>query len=453
MNDITVAGRRPHLLLALVGIAGSWACARTGDPAETRQHRGGHAAETEHEEQHAHAGHEHGSVGDLDRSVEELFAASCEHGIPAHACDECRYEVGVVRVDGALVERGLIQVETVAEHALPSELKLTGEIRFDDRRVSRLSSQVEGVVKRVPAELGARVEAGQALVELESAVLAEAQGDHLDALAGRALTARTLERQQSLRDQGITSQREHLEAQQAHEAAGIRVNSSRQRLLRLGMSATAVAGLERRGQAGATGAVAIRAPFSGQVLALRAVRGERLEPGAEAIVVGDTGTLWVWVDLYESQLSSVRSAMSRGPVPASVAVRAFPGETFAGILDLVGPVMDETTRVLKARVVLENPGDQLKPGMFATVGLDLDGGERCVAVPEEAVLADEGRSFVFVHHHDDYYVRRPVRTGRKPGGLLEIADGLGAGQRVVTRGAFLLKSDVLRAKMGEGCAH
>ena len=80
-------------------------------------------------------------------------------------------------------------------------------------------------------------------------------------------------------------------------------------------------------------------------------------------------------------------------------------------------------------------------------------GADALAVPRAALLEDEGRSFVFVHHHGDYYVRRPVDDrARAWGGWVEIKKGLAGGETVVAEGAFLLKSDVLRSKMGAGCA-
>ena len=75
-----------------------------------------------------------------------------------------------------------------------------------------------------------------------------------------------------------------------------------------------------------------------------------------------------------------------------------------------------------------------------------------IVVPREAVLEDEGRAFVFVHHHGDYFVRRPVVPGRSWGEWVEIVDGLEPSQTLVAEGAFLMKSDVLRSKMGAGCA-
>jgi cobalt-zinc-cadmium efflux system membrane fusion protein len=90
--------------------------------------------------------------------------------------------------------------------------------------------------------------------------------------------------------------------------------------------------------------------------------------------------------------------------------------------------------------------------MFAAVKVFLPGLDEALTVPRDAVQEDEGRAFVFVPHHDDFFVRRPVEVGRTWAGLAEITKGLEASQTVVAEGAFLLKSDVLRAKMGAGCA-
>ncbi|MFH1681562.1 MAG: efflux RND transporter periplasmic adaptor subunit, partial [Candidatus Eisenbacteria bacterium] len=94
----------------------------------------------------------------------------------------------------------------------------------------------------------------------------------------------------------------------------------------------------------------------------------------------------------------------------------------------------------------------LRPGMFCTARLFLGGGEEVLALPRDALLADEGEEFVFRHMEEDYYVRRPVRRGREFAERIEVIEGLEAGDRVVVEGAFLLKSDVLREKMGAGCA-
>jgi cobalt-zinc-cadmium efflux system membrane fusion protein len=90
--------------------------------------------------------------------------------------------------------------------------------------------------------------------------------------------------------------------------------------------------------------------------------------------------------------------------------------------------------------------------MFAAVRLGLPGDEQVLAVPRPAVMVDEGLPFVFVPHHGEYWIRRAVRTGREWDGWIEVKGGIQAGQKVAADGAFLLKSDVLRSKMGAGCA-
>ena len=87
-----------------------------------------------------------------------------------------------------------------------------------------------------------------------------------------------------------------------------------------------------------------------------------------------------------------------------------------------------------------------------SVELYLPGEDEALAVPRAAVLTDEGRSFVFVHHHGDFFIRRPVEPGRTSVDWVEVRKGLAGGETVATNGAFLLKSDVLRSKMGAGCA-
>ena len=90
--------------------------------------------------------------------------------------------------------------------------------------------------------------------------------------------------------------------------------------------------------------------------------------------------------------------------------------------------------------------------MFATVNVALSSEKQALFVPRSAVLKDEGKEFVFEHWKEDFWLRRDVTTGRVQRGLVEIVEGLRPGAIVVARGGFMLKSDVLRAKMGAGCA-
>jgi len=221
--------------------------------------------------------------------------------------------------------------------------------------------------------------------------------------------------------------------------------------VRLGLSAAEVEALPSRGVTAGRGSLALRAPALGIVLEMHAVPGELVRPDQSILTVGDLSDLWLWADLYEDQLGRVLSA-GRAPLRAAVAVKAFPGESFPGTVDFVGPTMDEKTRTVKVRIAVKNPSGKLRAGMFAAVQLYLPGDEEALVVPRSAVLSDDGRSFVFVHRQGEFFIRRPVETGRSSLDWVEVKSGLEGGELLATDGSFLLKSDVLRSKMGAGCA-
>ncbi|MGI5860767.1 MAG: efflux RND transporter periplasmic adaptor subunit [Myxococcales bacterium] len=417
------------------------------DSHEGHDHEGG-----EHEghgrEGHDHEGHGHGGT-DLDRPVEELFAARCEHRMPASECDECRYEVGVVKAPKVLFDEGLLKSHIVGERPLETAVELTGEIGFDEKRIAHVSSQVEGIIRKVHVNLGQTVEKGAPLAEIYSVAFAEAAGEYREAQASLTLARREHERQASLRKEGITSEKEYLQASQGLESAQIRLETAADKLVRLGLPRAELDAV-REGRREAT--LTLRAPVSGVVLKLHAVAGEIARSEEPLATVGDLSRLWLWADLYENDLARVAESQARGHLSAAVAVNAFPGREFAGVVDFIGPTMDPATRTVKVRVLVENPEGGLRAGMFAKAKLFVPTDAKVVAVPRGAVLQDEGRSFVFVRHRDDYFVRRPVTTGRAWSGWLEIVEGLGTGKEIAADGAFLLKSDVLRSKMGAGCA-
>lgn len=454
----------PNVVVLAVALA-AVACRGGGEAGEAPV-AGKPGAEARHEEPGsekpavAHAGHGDGDghghgeeeASDLDRPLDELFAATCEHGEKTHACDECRYEVGVVRVPAKLVEGGLLKTASVSKRRVEAPMALTGEVRFDERQVTHISPRIEGTVRKVHASLGERVRRGQPIVELESVQLGEAESDYLAAQASLRLARSSFERQEQLRKEQISSEREYLSARQEHEAAQIRARSAQEKLARLGVSQGDVERLASAGRSAGDGALVVRAPADGIVLEMHAVPGELVKPDESIVTVGDVSSVWVWADLHEDQLGRVLDAQRGGKLSAEIAVKAFPDVSFPGSVDFVGPTMDERTRTVKVRVAAANPEAKLRAGMFASVRVFLPGQEEALAVPRAAVLSDEGRSFVFVHHQGDYWVRRPVEPGRRWLDWVEVKGGLSGSERLAADGSFLLKSDVLRSKMGAGCA-
>ena len=175
-----------------------------------------------------------------------------------------------------------------------------------------------------------------------------------------------------------------------------------------------------------------------------------MESGKELFVLSDLSEVWVWANLKESDAIALNPSGSK--IPAEVSAQGTGGKKYQGTLDVISGMMHEQTRTVRARITASNADGLLRPGMFVNVKLLLPGGENVVAVPKVAVLADEGRTFVFVHKEADYWIRRPVTLGETFGDQVIIRSGLTSGQKIIADGSFLLKSDVLRKKMGAGCA-
>jgi membrane fusion protein (multidrug efflux system) len=123
---------------------------------------------------------------------------------------------------------------------------------------------------------------------------------------------------------------------------------------------------------------------------------------------------------------------------ASVEVDAFPGERFTGKVSRVSPVFDAATRTAAMEIEVPNPGYRLKPGMYARVALTIDRQADALTVPRSAVLDLEGQRGVYVV--DELVAHfRPVRTGLQDAERMQILEGVGEGEQVVTTGALAIK--------------
>lgn len=391
-------------------------------------------------------------TSDLDVPVETLKAQVCEHDIPTYTCDECRYEVGVAKAPDDLFDAskgGTLRVAKVGTRPMNAGKDLNGEVRLNEERAVYLSPVAPGVVRSIRIDLGGRAERGQVLYEVDSPEFRQAKADYCRAASSLDLARSTEQRESELFSRRICPKKDLLEAQAALRAAGAEQRAASSLLLSMGLSATALDSLASGGDS--SGLMPVRAPFSGTVLERSLSLGALVQPGDKALLLADTSKIWVLTTLYESELGAVLGARADAPVTAEVTVTAYPGRTYKGTVERVGGTLDEATRTTMARVVVENPDGLLRSGMFAKVRLSGTSGD-ALALPEEAVLQDEGRSFVFVHLAGPYFIRRPVELGRTSGGWTEVIRGVSPGDTVVAEGAFLLKSDVLRSKMGAGCA-
>lgn len=332
--------------------------------------------------------------------------------------------------------RQQIVVEAVQLKPIAGDLSLPGKVQYSEDRFVKISSPLVGRVTDVHAKLGDKVAAGQVLVSIDSADIGAAYSDYVKAESDLQLATRNYELAKDLFEAKALSKKDLVQAENDYFKAQAENRRARERLLALRVPA---AELDKpRAEQRITSRFDLKAPLNGTVVERNVTVGQMVgaDPAQMLYTIADLSVLQVIAEVYERDLSRVAKG-----APVSVSVEAYPGETFTGTIVYVGDVVDPTTRTIKIRCNVTNRGLKLKPEMFARVGLKMGRGTPVLVLPREAVLEVGGQEFVFVQGADGKYVRRPVVTGLASGDTIQIREGLQAGEKVVVKGALLIKGE------------
>lgn len=274
------------------------------------------------------------------------------------------------------------------------------------RKSVTLSAAATQLVEEVHFSDGQFVPKGAVLVELKSteqtAGLAQAQARLVQA-------QRDFDRWKQLAAQGFASKTALDQREATYLAAKADVDAARAR------------------EADRT----IRAPFAGVVGLSDITAGALINPGAAVVTLDDVSAVRVDFEIPDRYLASVREGQ-----PIVARVDAYPGETINGKIQKLDTRIDERTRAITARAEFPNPSGKLKPGMMMRIAI-ARGQRQVVAVPEAAVSVQGDAAFVYVlkrQGEQSMTEQRPVLTGARQDGLVEIRDGLQSGEQIVADG-------------------
>jgi cobalt-zinc-cadmium efflux system membrane fusion protein len=318
---------------------------------------------------------------------------------------------------------------------------LTGTLTYDEARTARVSSPIAGRVTGAIAALGAHVKAGDALAELDSPELGQAQSDYAGAQADLNLANRAFQRMQELYANGIAPRKDQEQAQDNLTRARSEAERARLKLANLGVSTGRT---DNR--------FVLHAPIAG------AITERNINPGMEVssdltsplFVISELSSLWVQMDVFEKDISLIH-------VGAQVLVRvpAYPGETFTATVSYISQVVEQTTRTVKVRCMLPNADNRLLPAMYAAIEVQSDPNDKAVVVPLTALFTEDESDWLFVAIGDGHYQKRPVKAGLRLKDRAVILEGLSPGERLVVDGALLLRTEedaVQDAEQGGGAS-
>jgi multidrug efflux pump subunit AcrA (membrane-fusion protein) len=371
------------------------------------------------------------------------------------------------------VKKAGVDVALVDRQPMRESISAAGEIRYDETRLAHLASRLAGTVVRVEKQLGDPVRAGEVLAVVDAADLGRAKTELIQALAQEELQRQTLARRELLSD---TVARQQLqEAQAALAQARIRVFSAAQvlgnlglpvepdrlrglsedellaRLQRLGIP-DALAGQLGRQRANAN-LLPLVAPADGTVVARQAVVGEVVDTSRTLFQLADTSRMWLMLNVPAEDIVHVTRGQTARFMPDGSR------EAFRGELTWISTAADHQTRMIAVRAELANPRGVLRNETFGTGEIILREEPQAIVVPNEAVHWEGCCHVVFVR--DGAYFDKPdspkvfhvreVRPGARNAKFTEILAGVLPDEVVATTGSDVLRAELLKNNLGEGC--
>lgn len=366
-------------------------------------------------------------------------------GPATHEAAEPRLDGTTLTLAPEALEGQAFQTAVVGRRAISPTIRVTASISPNQYKLAHVSPRVEGKALEIMAELGDHVTADQTLAILDSVELGERKAAYLQARTNLLVTKRNYDRERRLYKQRISSEKDYLDARGAYERSVASYQATREALRMIGVPEHEIRTMQWGGQDHPLSHVHLTAPFGGTVVERHIRLGELIPPTDRPFTVADLSTVWVLLDVFETDLAHVTVGAT-----VWITVEAYPDESFDGTVTYLSNLLDPDTRTAQARVEIPNPDGRLRPGMFATAALTMPSkAERVVVVaPETAIQRIDGQAVAFVEVEPGHYVAREVTLGATVPPDVEIESGLQERESVVTQGSFYLKSALLAERMG-----
>jgi len=323
-----------------------------------------------------------------------------------------------VPVDAASLQRIGVRLASAEQQTLSHEVQTYGNVAIAETSMFNISPKIEGWIRKLHVNaVGQQVHAGQVLYEIYSPEMVQRQREYIELLQRR--------------DQLLQSMTE-LSGQNAQVAASLareRIRT-REKFAYADVNAKILDEIEKTRRT--VDVVAVRAPKSGFVTQISAREGSYVTPMVNLVSLADTSNVWIDIVLYPDQLAWVKEGDE-----VTVKLPHSDQPEIKGRLKFTNPTVDNATRTVRARLVVNNPHQLFRPGTFVDVMIATQP-HKALTLPRSAVMRTGKGNKVMLTRGDGHFIPIPVETGIESGDLIEITDGLQEGAQVAVNGQFLL---------------
>ena len=347
---------------------------------------------------------------------------------------------GHLRLTPEELSRMQLELVPVAQGELRSHREFPATVQANQNELAEVTTLIRGRVVKVHVDVGQDVKKGALLAMLHSVDLGVAEGDYLKAGARLHEAELAHLRAKDLYENKAISLAELQRREAAMKTVRAELREARNRLELLGVPPEEIDRLDRELTIKAN--VPLRAPFDGRVITRNITQGEVVETEQKLFTVANLTDVWVIGNVPEKDVQFIRKDQK-----VNVVLTAYPHAIFTGIITYVGDVLDPATRTMSLRVTVPNPDRLLKPEMFAIVSVYAVSSPDTLSVPLAAVQDGPVGKMVFVQPEAGAFEARAVKLGNEEGDVVRVLEGVKAGEQVVTKGSFALKSEMERHKI------
>ena len=322
-----------------------------------------------------------------------------------------------------------IEIRTAGPAIIKPLLKLPGEIIFNEHTIVQVVPRLPGIVTAVKRHHGQQVQKGEILVVIESQMLAELRSQYRVAKKRLALAETTYKRERQLWEEKISAKQDYLVAQELLNEAEIAVDLAAVKLQSLGVEPEAAA------SSGNLARYEVQAPISGLIIDKTVALGQTLKEDEHIFVIADVSTVWAGITVYPKDLDVVKVGQ-KAIVKATAS--DIEGE---GVVIYITTLIGGQTRTATARLALQNKEGKWRPGMFVTAEMVAEEIHVPVAVSADALQTLRDSTVVF-GRYGEYFEARPLELGRSDGKMIEVLDGLQAGEQYAAGNSFAIKAEL-----------
>lgn len=361
---------------------------------------------------------------------------SSEHQVLPAEQDVPHVEGQTIVFSQGFAERAGVKASPVARASLTPIVQVPGAVTFDSAHVSAAGTRIRGFVRHVFKVEGDAVKKGEALAEIESVELGNAQAEVAVAAAKKRAAERNAARESDLLAHSLTTAREEEVARSELEEQKAMLAAASQRVGALGGTTTA----------GARGTYLVHSPIQGTIVERGISAGQSVEPDLIAFRLAELDYLWIELHVFEREIGDLHRGDRVEITPAGDRQKKI-----EGTVSYVGEVIDTSTRSSEVRVKFDNTARVLRPGQSVVARLHPGSLARDVlVVPVAAITYIDGRPHLFLVDCPNpagivtRVLAKEVTLGMNDGDRQEIVQGVSETQYVVVEGVFALKSELFR---------